>query len=361
MLIGALLVFIGVSLFAAQLVRPAHEHPRLARRAASAAPPARSPATTPGAIRSARRRPRRAHDRPRARDARRHAGGRHRAQPFQARSNELFTATTRSRRRTTSIRFRSTAAEAAAKTPGVTAVGSVRTGDALVLRQDDLRDGGRSGDQQGDLARLGGRLAGDVRQPRARTVRSSTRTTRRTTTCEVGSPIDVTFTERRHQAVLIEGHLRPADGWLTVRPRHDLRCGLGCEQLRPAQPLLVREDGGWRDGREHSPRSTSRSKPFPNAKAQTRQDFIDNQISGLKLDPEHPLRPARAVDRDQPLRDRQHARADRVRAHARDRHAARDRHDATPDAAHDPARERDHGADRGGVRDRARARARAAS
>ena len=42
------------------------------------------------------------------------------------------------------------------------------------------------------------------------------------------------------------------------------------------------------------------------------------------------------------------------RAHARDRHAARDRHHAPPVAAHDPLRERDHGRDRQPARARHR-------
>ncbi len=77
-----------------------------------------------------------------------------------------------------------------------------------------------------------------------------------------------------------------------------------------------------------------------------------------QLDPEHPLRAARAVRGRVAVRDREHARADRVRAYARDRHAASRRHDPPPDEADDPPRERDHLADRRPARDRARDRAR---
>ena len=68
-------------------------------------------------------------------------------------------------------------------------------------------------------------------------------------------------------------------------------------------------------------------KAFPNAKAQTRKEFTDNQIDGFKqvLNILYVL--LALSDRRQRLRDRQHARADGVRAHARDRHAARDRPD----------------------------------
>ena len=67
------------------------------------------------------------------------------------------------------------------------------------------------------------------------------------------------------------------------------------------------------------------------------------------------LRPALDERRDQPVRDREHARAVRVRAHPRDRHAAGDRPDPPADAADGALRERDHLADRGVDRNRGRA------
>ena len=85
---------------------------------------------------------------------------------------------------------------------------------------------------------------------------------------------------------------------------------------------------------------------FPNAKAQTREEFVDNQIAPLN-NILNILYVLLALSRDrQPLRDREHARPDRLRADAGARDAARDRDDATAGAADDPARERDHGADR---------------
>ena len=96
----------------------------------------------------------------------------------------------------------------------------------------------------------------------------------------------------------------------------------------PEEPLLVRADARRRQPTRTRRRSRRRSKDFPNAKAQTRDEFIDNQISGLNAHPEHPLRAARAVGDRQPVRDRQHARADGLRADARARDAARDRDDA---------------------------------
>ena len=250
------------------------------------------------------------------------------------------------------------AAEAAAKAPGVTAVGSVRTGDALVFDKTIFATAVDPGASQVIALDWVRRLAGDVLEP------GPGRCLRRQGLRKAPRPRDGLadrrhLHQRRHQAVHDRGHLRPAAGWHAVRPRDDLRRCLGCEQLRPAEPLLVREDGGWRDRRE--PRGARQgTRAVPERQGAVAAGLHRQPDLRSQLDPEHPLCPARAVGPDQPLRDREHAGADRVRAHARDRDAARDRHDATPGAAHDPARKRDHGADRGGVRHRARARARCA-
>ena len=140
--------------------------------------------------------------------------------------------------------------------------------------------------------------------------------------------------------------LRPADGRLAVRPRDDLERGVRPD-LRPAEePLLVRHACRAARRTRTRPRSSGSSQAFPNAKVQTKQEFMDNQIGRPQRDPEHPLRAARAVGDRQPVRDRQHARADRLRADARARDAARGRHDPAAGAADDPPRERDHRADR---------------
>ncbi len=67
-----------------------------------------------------------------------------------------------------------------------------------------------------------------------------------------------------------------------------------------------------------------------------------------------PLRDADARRLREHLRDDQHARPVGLRAHARDRDAARDRHDATAGAPDDPAGEHHHGAHRCGPRASAR-------
>ena len=55
---------------------------------------------------------------------------------------------------------------------------------------------------------------------------------------------------------------------------------MGSRLPEPAEHLLVREHAGRRDGRQHGALDAA-LKPFPNAKVQTKQQFIDNQIAGL--------------------------------------------------------------------------------
>src|SRR5207237_7036038 len=92
---------------------------------------------------------------------------------------------------------------------------------------------------------------------------------------------------------------------------------------------------------------------FPNTKLSTRDEFKKNQ-AGAEPALEPPLRAARAVGRDQLVRDREHARAHGLRTDSGARHAARGGDDPAAGAAHDPARERRHGADRRGARHRPR-------
>ena len=99
---------------------------------------------------------------------------------------------------------------------------------------------------------------------------------------------------------------------------------------------------------------------YPDAKLQTGDEFIAGWTAWLSRRDEPLLRPAGAVGDRVPLRDGEHARARRLRADARARHAPRGRDDASPGAADDPAGERDHGADRRRARAPARRRARGA-
>jgi putative ABC transport system permease protein len=114
-----------------------------------------------------------------------------------------------------------------------------------------------------------------------------------------------------------------------------------------------REPGEHRAARPRAGRLPEREGPGPRP--------VQEEPGELpRQHPQHPLRAARPVGDRQPVRDHQHARADRLRADARDRDAARGRDDALAGALDDRAREHRHVADGRCDRDRARDRSRRA-
>ena len=124
--------------------------------------------------------------------------------------------------------------------------------------------------------------------------------------------------------------------------------------LRPAaQPLDVGERARRAERREpRAARAGDRGVPRHAARDPRGVD----RARGRRLQRVHlvPLRDAHARRLRERLRDDQHARPLRLRAHARDRDAARDRDDAAPGPTDDPAGEHHHRAHR--RRDRAAAR-----
>ena len=89
-----------------------------------------------------------------------------------------------------------------------------------------------------------------------------------------------------------------------------------------------------------------RSEGLRRRDAAHRRGVPEGRHEGHGGDPGAAVRAARLLGGREPVRDGQHARALGLRAHARARHAARDRHDTAPGAPDDPPRERDHRADR---------------
>ncbi len=166
------------------------------------------------------------------------------------------------------------------KAPGVEAVGNVRTGEVRTFGKNDLRHGEstptasrlilltwKDGSQQ-VLANLGdnGAFVDDGYA--------------NDHNLTVGSPIALTFPSGEAKTFADSRHLRPADRRLAVRQRHDLDRRLGCDDRESPEPLLVRAVAG--DESAANQQTLEKAlEPFPNAKVQTRQQFIDNQISGL--------------------------------------------------------------------------------
>ena len=136
------------------------------------------------------------------------------------------------------------------------------------------------------------------------------------------------------------------DGDLSTRRRaaspfgvdHDLVGGVRLALHEPAERLHVRQHAGRRHATPTRRRSTTCPEDLPGREDPDREAVRRQPGGGNQPLPAPALRPARALDRRLALRDREHARADRLRAHARARHAARGRDDAAADAADDPAR-----------------------
>ena len=80
---------------------------------------------------------------------------------------------------------------------------------------------------------------------------------------------------------MVRGIFDPPDRRVAVRPRDDLERGLGRRGRRSRRNLysFLKMEGGATD--ENQAALDAALADFPNAKAQTRQKFIDNQISGL--------------------------------------------------------------------------------
>jgi putative ABC transport system permease protein len=171
------------------------------------------------------------------------------------------------------------AAEAAAKAPGVTAVGSVRTGDALVFNKTIFAtavDPGASqvitldwvdGSQE-TLATLGadGAFVDDGYA--------------KDHDLEMGSPVDVTFVNGVTKRFRVEGIFNPPPGGTPFGPVTISASVWDANNSDPQNLYsFVKMEGGETDANLAALEQAL--EPYPNAKAQSRQDFIDSQISGL--------------------------------------------------------------------------------
>jgi len=171
------------------------------------------------------------------------------------------------------------AAEAAAKAPGVTAVGNVRTGEALVFGDTDFVTAADPGMAQViDLTWKEGSQAvfselGDdgvfVDDSFAKDY-----------DLEPGSTVDVTFANGRSKTFVVKGIFDPPTGG---SPFGVVTMSTTAWDSQTPQPRnlysFVKMEGGATDANQAA--LDEALTDFPNAKAQTRQEFIDNQISGL--------------------------------------------------------------------------------
>ena len=173
----------------------------------------------------------------------------------------------------------------------------------------------------------------------------------------------------RRRAALRADSVGPADPAARARHRNRQRPAAGAAddhaRARPQRVLPARRRARLRELRERRDRRPGPARGRPGAGGEVPADQVADRgaVQGLARRPgQQPagvhLRAAGAVGDRVAVRDRQHARAVDLRAHARARDAARDRHDAQPGARDDPHRVGHHGPDRRRARDRARHRAR---
>ena len=171
------------------------------------------------------------------------------------------------------------AAEAAAKAPGVTAVGNVRTGEVLVFGDTQFATAADPGmaqvvdldwkeGSQAVFSQLGedGVFVDD--------------SFAEDHDLEVGSPVEVTFANGTKKTFVVRGIFDPPTGG---SPFGVVTMSTTVWDSETPQPRnlysFVKMEGGATDANQAA--LDQALADFPNAKAQTRQQFIDNQISGL--------------------------------------------------------------------------------
>ncbi|MGH3110088.1 MAG: ABC transporter permease, partial [Gaiellaceae bacterium] len=171
------------------------------------------------------------------------------------------------------------AADAAAQVPGVTAVGNVRTGETLV--QGDVRFTTAVDEQASEVINLEwvegsqavfGQLGDDGAFTDDEFAEDNG--------LELGSPVAVTFPNGTERSFQIEGIFDPGPGG---SPFGSVTISAAAWDAQVPQPRnlysFVKMEGGGTD--ENLAALEAALDEFPNAKAQTRQSFIDNQIAGL--------------------------------------------------------------------------------
>ncbi len=169
--------------------------------------------------------------------------------------------------------------EAAAKAPGVTAAGSVRTGDTLVFGSQEfttaVTPGGKdvmslvwtegSQDVMANLGADGAFVDNGFADSHNLTI---------------GSPVPVTFITGKTRTFRVKGIFDPPTGGSPFGPVTISAATWDAENPDPKDLYsFVTVAGGESDANRAAIESTLSG--FPNAKVQTRQQFIDNQISGL--------------------------------------------------------------------------------
>jgi putative ABC transport system permease protein len=171
------------------------------------------------------------------------------------------------------------AAEAAAESPGVTAVGNVRTGEARIFEKTEFATAVDPGmrevismdwaeGSQAVFATLGddGAITDDGYA--------------KDHDLRLGSPVPVTFPSGEVKTFRIRGIFDPPSGGSPFGVITISAAAWDAEVPRPKNLFsFVKMEGGATDANQTA--LDAALSAFPNAKAQDREQFIDNQISGL--------------------------------------------------------------------------------
>jgi len=171
------------------------------------------------------------------------------------------------------------AAEAAADAPGVTAVGNVRTGEALVFGDAEFVTAADPGMAQViDIDwKEGSQEVFSTLGEDGVFVDDSFADDH---DLELGSPVEVTFANGTTKRFVVEAIFDPPTGG---SPFGVVTMSTTVWDAQTPQPRnlysFVKMEGGETDANQAT--LDEALAGFPNAKAQTRQQFIDNQISGL--------------------------------------------------------------------------------
>lgn len=172
------------------------------------------------------------------------------------------------------------AAEAAAKAPGVVAVGNVRTGEALVFGSAEFAtavDPGAAKVINLDWAEGSNAVFGELGEDGAFVDEDFAKKH----DLEVGSPVEITFANGTTGTFVVKGVFDPPSGG---SPFGVVTISTGAWDAQTSSPKnvysFVLMDGGESEANAAALRAAL--KPYPNAKFGTREQFVENQISGLK-------------------------------------------------------------------------------
>ncbi len=171
------------------------------------------------------------------------------------------------------------AAAAAAQAPGVTAIGSVRSGEVLVFGASDFATAVDEGGSQvmsldwkegsnNVLSSLGddGVFVDDGYADEH--------------DLQIGSPVQITFANGNSRTFVVKGIFDPPTGGSPFGTVTISAKAWDAENPQPKNVYTFVEMAGGETDANMAALDDSLAS-FPNAKAQTRQQFIDNQISGL--------------------------------------------------------------------------------